>query len=182
MAQNSGEHLSENLFPWTDNTWDDYWLPVIQGVHPKSDLMSGQTRLLLLVSSPVSGYILWGPQCSAIQSKILFFRTTTYLLGWVSRPLSTQLYQYLHRVFLFNIFTQTMVQACLYPLGRSAAVFEDPLRFDPGRWGKSREEGQKGVGTGFRSLAFGFGARQCVGRRIAENEMQLLLMHVGDRI
>lgn len=86
------------------------------------------------------------------------------------------------RVIVFNISTQTMVQACLYPLGRSAEVFEDPLRFDPGRWGKSREEGQRGGGTGFRSLAFGFGARQCVGRRIAENEMQLLLMHVGDRI
>lgn len=74
-----------------------------------------------------------------------------------------------------------MVQACLYPLGRSAEVFEDPQSFDPGRWGKSREEGQRGAGTGFRSLAFGFGARQCVGRRIAENEMQLLLMHVGVR-
>lgn len=76
--------------------------------------------------------------------------------------------------------SQTMVQACLYPLGRSAEVFEDPLRFDPGRWGSSREEGQRGEGPGgFRSLAFGFGARQCVGRRIAENEMQLLLMHVS---
>lgn len=81
----------------------------------------------------------------------------------------------------FTTSTQTMVQACLYPLGRSAEVFEDPQRFDPGRWGRSREEGQRGGGTGFRSLAFGFGARQCVGRRIAENEMQLLLMHVGDR-
>lgn len=83
---------------------------------------------------------------------------------------------------LCNVSTQTMVQACLYPLGRSAEVFEDPRRFEPGRWGKSREEGQRGAGfQGFRSLAFGFGARQCVGRRIAENEMQLLLMHVGVR-
>lgn len=82
---------------------------------------------------------------------------------------------------MFTVSAQTMVQACLYPLGRSAEVFEDPQRFEPARWGKSREEGQKGAGTGFRSLAFGFGARQCVGRRIAENEMQLLLMHVSVR-
>lgn len=75
---------------------------------------------------------------------------------------------------------QTMVHVCLYPLGRSAEVFEDPQRFDPGRWSSSREEGQRAEGLGFRSLAFGFGARQCVGRRIAENEMQLLLMHVSD--
>ncbi|XP_034730964.1 cytochrome P450 11B, mitochondrial [Etheostoma cragini] len=79
----------------------------------------------------------------------------------------------------YHVPAGTMVQACLYPLGRSAEVFEDPLRFDPGRWGGSREEGQRGEGPGgFRSLAFGFGARQCVGRRIAENEMQLLLMHI----
>lgn len=58
-------------------------------------------------------------------------------------------------------------------------MFEEPQRFDPGRWVSSRDEGHKVEGMGFRSLAFGFGARQCVGRRIAENEMQLLLMHVS---
>lgn len=73
---------------------------------------------------------------------------------------------------------QTLVQACIYPMGRSEKVFEDPLRFDPSRW--SREEGQRVEAAGFRSLAFGFGARQCIGRRIAESEMQLLLMHVSD--
>ena len=80
---------------------------------------------------------------------------------------------------------QTLVQACLYPLGRSDEVFQDPKRFDPGRWGSRAEGGGAstqggGGGTAFRSLAFGFGARQCVGRRIAENEMQLVLMHVRE--
>ncbi|XP_028971609.1 cytochrome P450 11B, mitochondrial isoform X1 [Esox lucius] len=77
----------------------------------------------------------------------------------------------------YHIPAGTCVQACLYPLGRSQDVFQDPERFDPGRWG-AQESGNGGRGGGFRSLAFGFGARQCVGRRIAENEMQLLLMHI----
>uniref|UniRef100_A0AAQ5ZJM6 steroid 11beta-monooxygenase n=1 Tax=Amphiprion ocellaris TaxID=80972 RepID=A0AAQ5ZJM6_AMPOC len=78
----------------------------------------------------------------------------------------------------YHIPAGTMVQACLYPMGRSSEVFEDPLRFDPTRWSSGREEGRRAEGSGFRSLAFGFGARQCVGRRIAENEMQLFLMHM----
>ncbi|XP_046892318.1 LOW QUALITY PROTEIN: cytochrome P450 11B, mitochondrial [Hypomesus transpacificus] len=83
----------------------------------------------------------------------------------------------------YHIPAGTLVQACLYPLGRSDEVFQDPKRFDPGRWGSRAEGGGAstqggGGGTAFRSLAFGFGARQCVGRRIAENEMQLVLMHI----
>ncbi|XP_035479709.2 cytochrome P450 11B, mitochondrial isoform X1 [Scophthalmus maximus] len=78
----------------------------------------------------------------------------------------------------YHVPAGTMVQVCLYPLGRSTEVFEDPQRFDPTRWSRSREEGQRGEGSAFRSLAFGFGARQCVGKRIAENEMQLFLMHI----
>ncbi|KAJ8005073.1 hypothetical protein DPEC_G00142870, partial [Dallia pectoralis] len=77
----------------------------------------------------------------------------------------------------YHIPAGTCVQACLYPLGRSQVVFQDPERFDPGRWGP-QESVEGGRAGGFRSLAFGFGARQCVGRRIAENEMQLLLMHI----
>ncbi|XP_039973970.1 cytochrome P450 11B, mitochondrial [Xiphias gladius] len=78
----------------------------------------------------------------------------------------------------YHVPAGTMVNVCLYPLGRSTQVFEDPQRFDPGRWGSSREGGRRAEGSEFRSLSFGFGARQCVGRRIAENEMQLLLMHI----
>ncbi|XP_055766224.1 cytochrome P450 11B, mitochondrial [Salvelinus fontinalis] len=78
----------------------------------------------------------------------------------------------------YHIPAGTCVQACLYPLGRSRDVFQDPERFDPGRWGAQESREGPGGGGGFRSLAFGFGARQCVGRRIAENEMQLLLMHI----
>ncbi|XP_058601929.1 cytochrome P450 11B, mitochondrial [Onychostoma macrolepis] len=73
----------------------------------------------------------------------------------------------------YHVPAGTLVQVCLYPLGRSAEVFEGPERFEPSRWGS-----ESAAGAGFRSLAFGFGSRQCVGRRIAENEMQLLLLHI----
>ncbi|XP_064153213.1 cytochrome P450 11B, mitochondrial [Anguilla rostrata] len=71
----------------------------------------------------------------------------------------------------YHIPAGTLVQACLYPMGRSEDVFREAGIFKPTRWEKSEQRG-------FLSLAFGFGARQCVGRRIADNEMQLLLFHI----
>ncbi|NXP05693.1 CP11B protein, partial [Thinocorus orbignyianus] len=66
---------------------------------------------------------------------------------------------------------QTLCQVALYAMGRSPQVFPQPQRYDPWRWlGKDD--------TSFRALAFGFGARQCIGRRLAEAEMMLFLMHV----
>ncbi|NWH38831.1 CP11A protein, partial [Chloropsis hardwickii] len=66
---------------------------------------------------------------------------------------------------------QTLVQVALYAMGRDPAVFARPERFRPQRW----------LAAGprhFQGLGFGFGPRQCLGRRIAELEMQLFLMHV----
>ncbi|XP_065484054.1 cytochrome P450 11B, mitochondrial-like [Caloenas nicobarica] len=65
----------------------------------------------------------------------------------------------------------TLCQVALYAMGRSPQVFPHPERYDPARWlGKDD--------TSFRALAFGFGARQCIGRRLAEAEMLLFLVHV----
>lgn len=70
---------------------------------------------------------------------------------------------------------QTLVQVQLYCLGRNPAVFARPERYHPQRWLDNR-------GSGIRTpnLAFGFGPRQCLGRRLAETEMLLLLHHVSD--
>uniref|UniRef100_A0A8V5GWW9 steroid 11beta-monooxygenase n=1 Tax=Melopsittacus undulatus TaxID=13146 RepID=A0A8V5GWW9_MELUD len=65
----------------------------------------------------------------------------------------------------------TLCQVSLYAMGRSPDVFPHPERYDPWRW----------LGNGdnsFKALAFGFGARQCIGRRLAEAEMMLFLIHV----
>lgn len=56
-------------------------------------------------------------------------------------------------------------------MGRDPKVFFRPEQYQPSRW--LRTESQY-----FKSLGFGFGPRQCLGRRIAEAEMQLFLIHV----
>ncbi|NXO01087.1 CP11B protein, partial [Rhinopomastus cyanomelas] len=66
---------------------------------------------------------------------------------------------------------QTLCQVSLYAMGRNPDVFPDPQRYDPTRWLGNND-------TNFKALAFGFGARQCIGRRLAEAEMMLFLMHV----
>ncbi|XP_053323533.1 cytochrome P450 11B, mitochondrial-like [Spea bombifrons] len=71
----------------------------------------------------------------------------------------------------YHIPAGTLVQVALYPLGRSPLVFRDPLRYDPARWTRKDD-------TNFKALAFGFGSRQCIGRRIAETEIMLFLMHI----
>lgn len=56
-------------------------------------------------------------------------------------------------------------------MGRDPKVFLRPEQYQPSRW--LRTETQY-----FKSLGFGFGPRQCLGRRIAEAEMQIFLIHV----
>ncbi|CAN8187941.1 unnamed protein product [Coccothraustes coccothraustes] len=89
-------------------------------------------------------------------------------------PVAVTLQRYTtHEVILqdYRIPPGTLVQVGLYAMGRDPAVFPRPERFRPQRW---LEAGPKP----FLGLGFGFGPRQCLGRRIAELEMQLFLMHV----
>lgn len=67
---------------------------------------------------------------------------------------------------------QTLVQLGLYAMGRHPKVFFRPEQYKPSRWLRTETHY-------FRSLGFGFGPRQCLGRRIAEAEMQLFLIHVS---
>ena len=69
---------------------------------------------------------------------------------------------------------QTLVKVLLYSLGRNPAVFARPESYHPQRW-----LDRQGSGSRFPHLAFGFGMRQCLGRRVAEVEMLLLLHHVS---
>nr|XP_028599663.1 cholesterol side-chain cleavage enzyme, mitochondrial [Podarcis muralis] len=66
---------------------------------------------------------------------------------------------------------KTLVQVGLYAMGRDPRFFTKPEQFNPHRWLQADS-------TYFRGLGFGFGPRQCLGRRIAELEMQLFLIHM----
>ncbi|MGH0146530.1 UNVERIFIED_CONTAM: hypothetical protein FKN15_008328 [Acipenser sinensis] len=71
----------------------------------------------------------------------------------------------------YHIPSGTLVQIGLYAMGRNPQIFPRPLQYNPARW-------LKGEIHYFKSLSFGFGPRQCLGRRIAEIEMQLFLIHL----
>ncbi|XP_031202014.1 cytochrome P450 11B1, mitochondrial-like [Mastomys coucha] len=70
----------------------------------------------------------------------------------------------------YHIPAGTVLNVNLYSMGRNPAVFPRPERYMPQRWLERKRS--------FQHLAFGFGVRQCLGRRLAEVEMLLLLHHV----
>ncbi|XP_042524818.1 cholesterol side-chain cleavage enzyme, mitochondrial-like [Dipodomys spectabilis] len=73
----------------------------------------------------------------------------------------------------YKIPAKTLVQVANYAMGRDPSVFPNPSNFQPARWLEKDK-----AATHFRFLSFGWGVRQCLGRRIAELEMAVLLMHV----
>ncbi|MBN3314052.1 CP11A protein, partial [Atractosteus spatula] len=90
-------------------------------------------------------------------------------------PVAVSLQRYITKDIViqnYHIPSGTLVQLGLYAMGRSPHVFPRPEQYQPSRW-------LRGEQSYFRSLGFGFGPRQCLGRRIAETEMQLFLIHVS---
>lgn len=91
-------------------------------------------------------------------------------------PISVTLQRYLENDLVlrnYRIPAKTLVQVSTYAMGQDPTFFFNPGKFDPTRWlGKDKDL------IHFRNLGFGWGVRQCVGRRIAELEMTLFLIHI----
>jgi len=77
----------------------------------------------------------------------------------------------------YRIPPNTMIRMPLYAMGRDPQLFDDPLEYKPERW--LRDDMHKSPYHAFASLPFGFGTRMCLGRRVAELEMHLLLSQVS---
>uniref|UniRef100_A0A3Q3XN99 Uncharacterized protein n=1 Tax=Mola mola TaxID=94237 RepID=A0A3Q3XN99_MOLML len=68
---------------------------------------------------------------------------------------------------------KTLFHLCHYCVSHDENVFPEPLSFQPQRWLRGTED--KSKQHPFGSVPFGFGIRACLGRRVAELEMHLLL-------
>lgn len=73
----------------------------------------------------------------------------------------------------YHIPAGTHCQTTYYNAGRDPNVFDDPEEFLPERWLDKNKKYHP-----FASLPFGYGTRMCVGRRLAQQEMYLLLAEV----
>ncbi|XP_003784995.1 sterol 26-hydroxylase, mitochondrial [Otolemur garnettii] len=75
--------------------------------------------------------------------------------------------------FLFPKNTQFVF--CHYVVCRDSDTFSEPESFQPHRWLRNSQPNGPRTQHPFGSVPFGYGVRACLGRRIAELEMQLLL-------
>lgn len=75
----------------------------------------------------------------------------------------------------YHIPAGTHVQCNVYGLGRNSDVFPQPLEFRPKRWIGNRSDNN---GKAFYNLVWGHGSRMCIGRRIAEQEIFILLTKI----
>lgn len=75
----------------------------------------------------------------------------------------------------YQIPANTKVVFPVYYMGRSEELFQDAHSFKPERWLCDKKNAALEVKSAFASIPFGFGTRMCIGRRIAELEMYVLL-------
>ena len=79
----------------------------------------------------------------------------------------------------FHIPAGTQLDFLCHVMGRDETVFIDAEKFQPERWLRNKEDRKFTEAVhAFSSTPFGFGTRMCLGRRIAEMELHLLLARI----
>lgn len=73
----------------------------------------------------------------------------------------------------YHIPAGKLILMSLYTTGRDERHFSEPNQFRPERWLRDRD--RSGQVNSWACLPFGLGARSCIGRRVAEVQMQFLI-------
>nr|QFU80946.1 cyp315a1 [Eotetranychus kankitus] len=76
----------------------------------------------------------------------------------------------------YQIPANSLLAISLYTTGRDEKYWPEAKSFKPERW--VRDESNRKIINSHASLPFGFGIRSCVGRRVAEVQMQFLLSRI----
>ena len=73
---------------------------------------------------------------------------------------------------------RTQVEFLIHVMGRDEKLFKDAEAFRPERWLRKKDAIPTDTAEAFSSIPFGFGTRMCIGRRLAELELHLLLARI----
>ena len=163
------------LFAGVDTTSNTMqWVLYMMAKHPvKQEILRKEVLFLL------------GDKATADQTALA---QMPYLKAWVRETL--RLYPVLSVLFRvlptditlsgYHIPAGTQVNIPAYFMSRNKSFFEDAQEFKPERWLRDKEQSNQFIDVKevFSSIPFGFGTRMCLGRRIAELELHLLLARI----
>lgn len=74
---------------------------------------------------------------------------------------------------------QTFIIMANQIMSQREQLFEDPEKFRPERWLNQAEHAHNSYQE-YSCLPFGYGARSCLGRNMAETQMTLLIAKVSE--
>lgn len=78
----------------------------------------------------------------------------------------------------YNIPAGKHVQANLYGMYHDPELFDEPEQFKPERWMKESGKKMDSAVKAVSQLVWGHGARMCLGRRVAEQEMHIVMAKI----
>jgi len=175
-------------------TKDDLLASVIDvlfgGVDTTSNTM--QWILYMMAKNPDKQEILRQEVLSVLGNNTTATPTTLaempYLKAWVRETLRLYpVFSVMFRVLPtdinlsgYHIPAGTQVNCLAYFMSRDQNIFTDAQEFKPERWLRDNNQNSKFIDAKevFSSIPFGIGTRMCLGRRIAELELHLLLARI----